>query len=130
MSNKILIVDDNPDDLEITKRVLTKTGLALTIEEALRGEIALELLRKWSALPRLIFLDLKMPGMNGIETLREIRKDTRLKHVPIVILTNSTLDADQQEARDAGADAFLHKAFDIDQFCGDLQFVLKRWLNA
>ena len=129
MTNTILIVDDNPDDLEITKRVLTKTGIALTIKEALRGETALELLRKWSALPRLILLDLKMPGMNGIETLREIRQDVRLKHVPVVILTNSTLDSDKQEAHNAGANAYLHKAFDIDQFRGELQFALKQWLT-
>jgi two-component system response regulator len=130
MENTILIVDDNSDDLEITKRALAKTGLALTIAEALRGEFALEQLRKWSALPRLIFLDLKMPGMNGIETLREIRQDVRLKHLPVVILTNSKLDADRQEACDAGADGFVHKAFDIDQLCEDLKFVLTRCLTS
>lgn len=129
MEETILVVDDNPDDLEITKRVLKKTGRTLKIHEALRGELALAMLRESPALPKLMLLDLKMPGMSGIETLCAIRKDPRLRYLPVVILTNSNLDADRQEACDAGADAFLHKAFDIDQFCESLQFVLARWLK-
>jgi two-component system response regulator len=129
MNNTVLIVDDSPDDMEITKRILKKAGIALQIKETLSGESALALLRKWSALPRLILLDLKMPGMNGIETLREIRQDDRLKQIPVVMLTNSTLDSDKLEAHNAGANAYLHKAFDIDQFRGELQFALKQWLT-
>lgn len=129
MEETILVVDDNPDDLELTKRALNKTGHSLNIREAWRGDHALAMLRECPALPKLILLDLKMPGMNGIETLCMIRQDDRIKHLPVVILTNSILDADRQEACDAGADAFLHKAFDIDQFCESLQFVLARWLK-
>ena len=128
MTNSILIVDDSPDDIEITKRILKKSGIALKIEEALCGESALALLRTYSTLPRLILLDLKMPGMNGIETLREIRKNDRLKQIPVIMLTNSTLDSDKQEAHNAGANAYLHKAFDIDQFRNELNFALQRWL--
>jgi two-component system response regulator len=129
MDNTVLIVDDSPDDIEITRRILKKSGIALQIKETLSGESALAKLRKWSALPRLILLDLKMPGMNGIETLREIRQDDRLKQIPVVMLTNSTLDSDKLEAHKAGANAYLHKAFDIDQFRGELQFALKQWLT-
>ena len=77
----------------------------------------------------MILLDLKMPGMNGFDTLRIIRADERLKHIPVIIVTSSSLEADEKEGYEAGADGFLHKAFDIDQFAGDIEDILKRWLK-
>lgn len=128
MSYSILVVDDNADDMLLTKRVLLKTGFSLDIQEALSGEQALELLKKDELPPSLIFIDLKMPGMSGVETLREIRHDARLKHVPVVVLTNSTLESDKREAEKMGANAYLQKGFDIHQFGCDLRFLLDRWL--
>ena len=130
MAQTILIVDDNPDDIEITKRVLMKLGCRADVESAPRGETALEFLRNAKALPSLILLDLKMPGMSGIDTLRNIRADQGLKHIPVIIVTSSALEADEKESYSAGANSFLHKAFEIDQFGRDLNSLLDLWLRA
>ncbi len=86
-------------------------------------------LRQCSELPSVVFIDLKMCGMSGIDTIRMIREDERLKHLPLVIVTNSTLESDMRKAYDAGADSFIHKAFDIDRFSRDVNDLLKRWLQ-
>lgn len=128
-THKILIIDDDPDDTCITKMALSKWGFALKVEAVSRGEDALELMQKEDDLPSLIFLDLKMRGLNGIETLRLIRADERLRNVTVIILTNSLLEDDKKESYAAGADDFLHKAFDIDRFGTDVRSVLERWLT-
>jgi len=129
ITHTILIIDDNLDDVEITKRTLARMDRELKVETALRGETALELLRREEALPALILLDLKMPGMSGFDTLRKIRADERMKHIPVIIVTSSSLEADEKAGYEAGADAFLHKAFDIDRFERDIKSVLDRWLK-
>jgi CheY-like chemotaxis protein len=124
-----LIIDDNPDDVEITKRTLARIDREVKVETALGGEAALELLRGPKALPSLILLDLKMSGMNGLGTLRNIRGDERTKHVPVIIVTSSALEADEKDSYEAGADGFLHKAFERDRFVSDMKSVLKRWMK-
>lgn len=126
----ILIVDDNADDAEFTRRALLKAGReGLRILTVVRGEAALEVLREEEELPSLIFLDLKMPGMSGIETLRQIRADERLRRIPVVVLTNSTLESDEKEAYREGADGFLHKAFDINQFEREIKAAIYSWMG-
>lgn len=129
MEHMILIVDDNPDEIELARRILTKSRPDVRVEEAGRGETALEFLHDGRELPSLILLDLKMPGMNGVDTLRVIRADERLRDIPVVILTSSSLESDREESFDAGADAFFHKAFDINQFSEDIKCILDRWLR-
>jgi two-component system response regulator len=129
MVHTVLIVDDNTDDIAIAKRILSKLGRQLKVESAPRGETALEQLRSEKDLPALILLDLKMPGMSGIDVLHEIRSDERLKRIPVVIVTCSALESDVKEAYASGADSFLHKAFDIDQFSEEIKHVLERWLK-
>jgi two-component system response regulator len=129
-THTVLVVDDNADDLEFTRRALLKAGRGgLKVRSAVRGESALAVLREEEELPSLILLDLKMPGMSGIDTLRQIRADERLRRIPVVILTNSTLESDEQEAYREGADGFLHKAFDIDQFEREIKAALLAWLG-
>lgn len=129
MQYTILVVDDDPDDLEITRRALAKIGCGMACMTACRGEEALALLRDLAELPSIILLDLKMPGMNGIDTLRQIRSDDGLRHIPVVIVTNSTLDSDRSAALAAGANAFLHKAFDLDQYGRDIEDQLNQWVK-
>ncbi len=126
MMHTILIIDDNSDDVEIAKRTLARMDRELKVTAAPRGEVALELLRSGTALPSLILLDLKMPGMSGVDTLRKIRADERMKHIPVIIVTSSSLEADEKESYETGADAFLHKAFDIDRFSSDLKSLVER----
>jgi two-component system response regulator len=129
-THTVLVVDDNADDAEFTRRALLKAGRGgLRVWLIGRGETALTILREEKELPSLILLDLKMPGMSGIDTLRQIRADERLRRIPVVILTNSTLESDEQEAYHEGADGFLHKAFDIDQFEREIKAALYAWLG-
>lgn len=130
MQPTVMVVDDNADELAIMKRVLINTGRTLNVKTTERGETALDLLRKNVVIPALIFLDLKMPGMDGIETVRKTKADEKLKHIPVVILTNSLLEEDKKAAYAAGANLFLRKALDTDQFCGIVKYLLIRWLKA
>ena len=126
---RVLIIDDNQDDVLITKRVLSKLGPEIRTEVAPNGMAGISSLRSGKDLPAMILLDLKMPGMSGFDTLRQIRAEERLKNIPVVVVTSSSLETDVKEAYAAGADSFLHKAFDLDQFSRDLKHLLERWLT-
>jgi len=128
-TKKILIIDDDPNDTFMTKRGLSKSGFDVRVEEAASGEAALELLRNEDELPSLIFLDLKMSGMSGIETLRQIRADKHLKDITVIISTNSLLEADKNASYAAGATGFIEKGFDITLFEREIKAVLERWLK-
>ena len=128
-AHKILIVDDELNEIDMTKRVLSNTGFEVTIEVAMDGEAALELLQNQETLPSLIFLDLKMPGTGGIDTLQRIRADGHLRNIQVIIMTNSLLELDKNASYSAGADGFLHKAFDMDLFGRDIKSLLECWLK-
>jgi two-component system response regulator len=129
MEQTVLIIDDSRDDSLITERALSKAGRDIRTEVASGGEAALALLHDGRALPALILLDLKMPGMDGLELLQRIRGDERLSHIPVVMLTNSTLEADERAAYKAGANSFVHKSFDLERFYRDVRALLDRWLQ-
>lgn len=128
-THRILIIDDDPNDTELTKRALSKAGFGAIIEASASGEGALELLRREANLYSLIFLDLKMPGMSGIETLRCIRADECLRHSTVIMLSNSILESDKNASYVAGADDFMQKSIDIDRFERDIKAVLGRWMK-
>jgi CheY-like chemotaxis protein len=130
MQPTILIIDDSENDVLLTKVALSKTGWDLRTDVALSGEAGLALIREGKTPPKLILLDLKMPGIDGIEVLRKIRADESLRSIPVVIVTHSNLESDEQAAVKAGADSFLHKATDLDQFKKDLERVLDRCLGT
>ncbi len=126
----ILIVDDDPDDIELATLAIEKARQDVRVISVPDGRSALDLLSNGNPLPDLIFLDLKMPGMSGVETLREIRSIERLKKIPVVVVTSSSLESDKREAMSAGADGFAHKAFDMLQFNREIESLLKRWLQT
>ncbi len=130
MQPTILIIDDSEDDVLLTKSVLTRTGRDLMMEVVSCGEDGLALIREKKTPPKLILLDLKMPQMDGIEVLRKIRDDKILHGIRVVIVTNSSLESDQQAAFKAGADSFLQKATDLNQFKKDIECILDRWLGT
>ncbi len=124
----ILIVDDSPADIELTAIALEATGQEISVSSALDGQSALAMLRNGSGLPALVLLDLKMPGMGGIEVLREMRADDRLSDLPIVVVTSSPLEADRAEAIAVGANDYIQKPLSLDRFSKDLESILQRWL--
>jgi len=123
-------IDDSQDDVLITKRVLFRLGRDISALSASSGEEGFALLHDLSRLPALIFLDLKMPRMDGLEVLRRIRSDERLRDIPVVVVTHSTLQSDTKASLEAGADEVIHKAFDMEQFGRELGRVIDRWLKA
>ncbi len=124
----ILIVDDCPTDVELTTIAIETTGRGISVCSAPDGQSALALLRNGHELPAIILLDMKMPCMDGSEVLREIRANDRLRHIPVVVVTSSSLESDRTEAIAAGASGYLQKPFALDQFSKDLESILHRWL--
>jgi CheY-like chemotaxis protein len=121
----ILIVDDRPDDIVLTEMALAMLGCEIRTESVSTGEQALTFLEAAPELPSIILLDLKMPGMGGLEALRRIRADARLKDLPVVLVTCSTLESDVQAAREAGATGFVHKAIRLHEFSKELEHYVK-----
>ncbi|MGO9379632.1 MAG: response regulator [Dissulfurispiraceae bacterium] len=124
----IFIVDDSPADIELTTIALETTGREIVVNSATDGKSALAMLRIGFGIPTLILLDLKMPNMSGIEVLHEIRADHRLREIPVVVVTSSSLEKDKAEAIAAGASGYIQKPLALDQFSKELESTLRCWL--
>jgi two-component system response regulator len=134
---EVLLVEDNPDDEELTLATLRGHRLAKTIQVVRDGEEALAFLSRSGryaqlapadATPDLILLDLKLPKVNGIEVLRQIRSDPRLNAVPVVVLTSSREERDVVEAYNLGVDSYIVKPVTFEQFTDSVRQVGISWL--
>jgi two-component system, response regulator len=123
----IFIIDDSENDMELTKLALKTLGPDLSIRTAMDGRSALAMLRRCSLLPSLVLVDLKMPGMDGIEVVREMRLDNHLRNLPVVVVTSSTLPSEKLAVLNAGANDFVRKHYSLDRFIKELELVLDRW---
>jgi two-component system, response regulator len=120
----ILLVEDNPDDLELTLHALRREHLANNIFAVRDGEEAVEFLfctgrfqkRNLEHPPRLVLLDLKLPKLTGLEVLKLVKQDPRTKTVPIVILTSSKEERDLVASYNLGANSYIQKPVDFDTF--------------
>jgi CheY-like chemotaxis protein len=126
---KILIIDDSEDDVLLTQMVLAKISKDIKVETALSGEAGLALLRRKDVPPSLILLDLKMPGMDGLNVLCAIRADERLRPIPVIIVTHSDLESDKDACGKNGANSFLSKSVDLDLFMKNMRSELERWIS-
>lgn len=135
-SIEILLVEDNPRDAELTLRVLRRSGLANRIVTLGDGEQALDFLfargdwaeRNREDLPRVVFLDLKLPKIGGIEVLRAMKEDERLRKVPVVIMTSSAEERDRLESYTTGANSYVVKPIEFDAFVKTVSEVGFYWL--
>jgi two-component system response regulator len=120
----ILLVEDNTDDEKLTLRALKKNNIRNEVVVARDGAEALEYLfgtgayagRNLSVMPQVILLDLKLPKLDGLEVLRRVRADDRTKLLPIVILTSSNEEADRINGYGLGANSYVRKPVDFNQF--------------
>ncbi len=120
----ILLVEDNPDDVELTIRSLKKNNIMNEVVVAGDGAEALEYLfgtgahagRDPSAMPAVILLDLKLPKIDGLEVLQRLRADERTKFLPVVILTSSKEEKDVINGYKLGANSYIRKPVDFTQF--------------
>lgn len=129
-ANYILLVEDNPDDADLTLRALKKNNIANPILTAQDGAQALELLhgKGESGLPAFVLLDLKLPKIDGLEVLRRIRADARTARVPVVILTSSTEKEDLITGYNNGANSYIRKPVDYNQFVAAVKQLGLYWL--
>lgn len=120
----ILLVEDNPDDELLMLRALDKNRIANEVIVARDGVEALDYLfgtgayagRDTSLTPQVIMLDLKLPKIDGLEVLRRLREDERTKYVPVVILTTSAEQQDIIRSYDLGANSYVQKPVNFDEF--------------
>jgi len=125
----ILLVEDNPDDVELTKRAFRKNNIGNEIMVAKDGEEALEkLLGPKRVIPTVIILDLKLPKIDGLEVLRRVRKDERTKLLPVVILTSSKEDKDRINGYSLGANSYIRKPVDFIKFIEAVKQLGLYWL--
>jgi two-component system response regulator len=132
----ILLVEDNPDDEALTLRALTKSRVANKVEVARDGAEALDFLfcrgayadRDPLEQPQIILLDLKLPKVDGLEVLRQIRSEPRTRMLPVVILTSSKEEQDLIAAYSNGANSYVRKPVDFNQFVDAIKQLGLYWL--
>jgi len=117
MQKKILLVEDNPDDEALTKRALKTNNIQNEVVVARDGAAALEyLLGDAGELPAVVLLDLKLPKVDGLEVLRRVRAEARTRLLPVVILTSSKEEQDVVSGYSLGANSYVRKPVDFDEF--------------
>ncbi len=131
ITRPILLVEDNPMDVDLTKRAFAKRKLTNPIEIARDGEEALAYLPLWEAgapLPLVILLDLKLPKVNGLEVLKQIKSHPRFNTIPVVVLTSSKEEVDVRTAYELGANSYIMKPIDFDKFIDVAEHIDIYWL--
>ncbi len=133
---EILLVEDNQDDVELTLHALRKENLANHIHVARDGEEALDFIfcsgahadRSFERPPRLVLLDLKVPKVDGMEVLRRLKADPRTNTIPVVILTSSKEERDLVNGYGLGANSYIQKPVDFEQFRATVKTAGLYWL--
>jgi len=133
---EILLVEDSPDDLDMTLRALRKANLTNRIQIARDGAEAVEFIfgegahagRKVENVPRLILLDLKLPKIDGMEVLERIKSDPRTRMIPVVILTSSKEQKDVVESYKLGVNSYIVKPVNFEGFAAAVQELGMYWM--
>jgi CheY-like chemotaxis protein len=136
-TTEILLVEDNPNDIELTLYALKKYHVAERVEVVRDGVEALEYLncegpyahRKAEDLPQLILLDLKLPKLDGLDVLRQIKANARTQSIPVIALTSSREDTDVRESYRLGVNSYIVKPIDFDRFTEAVKRLGNYWLR-
>jgi len=135
-SVEILLVEDNPQDLELTQHALRKANLSNRTQVARDGAEALEFVfcegahagRRIEDTPRVMLLDLKLPKVDGLEVLRRIKSDPRTRTIPVVVLTSSKEQNDVVESYELGVNSYIVKPVNFEHFAEAVQKLGMYWL--
>lgn len=133
----VLLVEDNPDDVALTQRAFRRSEVTSKLVVMRDGVEALDYLhgtaepaeREEHGLPQLVLLDLKLPKASGLEVLKRIRSEASTRHLPVVMLTSSDARSDIQESYAEGANSFIRKPVDFDQFLDVVNHLSLYWLR-
>lgn len=130
----VLLVEDNPDDVLITRRAISKSHIMSRLCIVNDGEEALRFFRKEgeyenTSTPSLVLLDLKMPKLNGFEVLKEIKKDENLKIIPIIVLTSSGRSEDVEQAYKLGCNSYIIKPIEFEDFLKTMEEIKHYWFE-
>lgn len=128
----ILLVEDNPGDVRLTREALQESDLEVSLQVARDGEEALEVLQRRgqhsnAQRPDLVLLDLNLPRMDGREVLARIRGDADLRRIPVVVLTVSTAEEDVLRSYDLAANCFISKPIELEQFVRVVRSIEEFW---
>jgi two-component system, chemotaxis family, response regulator Rcp1 len=132
---RVLLVEDNEADVRLTREALRESGELVRLAAVSDGEQALAYLRReggFADVPRpdLVLLDLNLPRKNGLEVLRELRTDPELAAVPVIMLTTSSARQDVIDAYGAGANCFVVKPLELDEFMDLISAIRSFWLGV
>ncbi len=133
---RILIADDDEDDIQLTKDCFVDIDLHVSINDVCDGQHLLDLLKKKSGkitgtdLPHLILLDLNMPRKSGFEVLAEIKTDITLCKIPVIVFTTSKATRDIEKAYELGANCFVSKPNTLDEWCEKLEYLGRFWIQC
>lgn len=132
----ILLVEDNPDEADLTKMALRRYGADTPVQHVSDGQQALDYLFRRGAFaqrpeadPVVVLLDLKMPLVDGFGVLAAVKASERLRHTPIVVLTSSAEPSDRTRAYAAGTNAYMAKPTDFSEFLGAMKHLCEFWLH-
>ncbi|HSL44772.1 MAG TPA: response regulator [Anaerolineales bacterium] len=133
---EVLLVEDNPRDAELTIRALKRHNLANQLFHVSDGAEALDFLfgrgkyagRQSNTAPKVVLLDLKLPKVNGLEVLRLMKEDSRLRTIPVVVVTSSAEDPDMQAAYQLGVNSYVVKPVQFDSFMEAMSKLGVYWL--
>lgn len=131
--NRILLVEDNPDDVELTRLAFERSKIMNEVIVANDGIEALKILHGADGvppqpLPIVVLLDLKLPRLDGFEVLARIRAHPSTKHLPVVVLTASAQERDLVRTYESGANSYIVKPVDFEQFTASAQQIGMYWL--
>ena len=132
---QILLVEDSPGDVRLTQEVLRNARIANDLHVVGDGEEAMAFLRRdgeYADRPRpdLVLLDLNLPRKNGLEVLEEMRADERLRSIPVIVLTSSAARQDVEDCYARGANAFVVKPLELDEFMDLIGAIRGFWLEV
>lgn len=125
--NTILLVEDNVDDVALTRRAFRKSNITNQMDVVETGPAALEYLEK-NPLPTIVLLDLNLPLLDGITVLRKIRENEKTKLLPVIILTSSKEEQDLLAGYVSGCNSYIVKPVDFEQFCESIKQLGLYWL--
>ena len=126
----ILLVEDNPMDLDLTLRAFNKKKFSNTIQIARDGEEALAFFARWEAgeaLPAVILLDINLPKVNGLEVLQKLKEHPVFRRIPVVVLTSSKESSDLKTAYDLGVNSYIEKPVSFSKFIEVAEHIELYW---